>query len=48
MGPRMTDTGTLTTIALALMAAFAVLTIIGILWGARLKRQRVAAERIEE
>ncbi|MFW2851706.1 hypothetical protein ACM61V_07240 [Sphingomonas sp. TX0543] len=43
----MTDTGTLTTVALALIAAFAVLTVIGILWGARLKRQRAAAERIE-
>lgn len=47
MGPRMTDTGTLTTVALALIAAFAVLTVFGILWGARLKRQRAAAERIE-
>lgn len=45
MGP---DTDTLTTIALALIAVVAVLTIIGIIWGARLKRQRVAAERIEE
>ncbi|MCW6531152.1 MULTISPECIES: hypothetical protein [Sphingomonas] len=42
------DTDTLTTIALALIAVVAVLTILGILWGARLKRQRVAAERIEE
>ncbi|WP_298669869.1 hypothetical protein [uncultured Sphingomonas sp.] len=42
------DTGTLTTIALALIAVVAVLTVIGILWGAHLKRQRVAAERIEE
>ncbi|WEK41837.1 MAG: hypothetical protein P0Y64_10495 [Candidatus Sphingomonas colombiensis] len=48
MGPRVMDTGTLTTIALALIVVFAVLTVIGILWGAHLKRQRVAAERIEE
>ncbi len=48
MGPRVTDTGTLTTIVLALIAVVAVLTIIGILWGMHLKRQRAAAERIEE
>lgn len=48
MGLSVMDTGTLTTIALALIAVVAVLTVIGILWGAHLKRQRVAAERIEE
>jgi len=48
MAPGVTETGTLTTIALALIVLVAVLTIIGILWGAYLKRQRAAAERIEE
>ncbi|MFK3890946.1 hypothetical protein [Sphingomonas sp. NPDC079357] len=45
--------GVLVTIALALVAVLAVLTIIAMVWGARLKRQRRAAEveeqrRIEE
>lgn len=40
--------GVLVTIALALVAVLAVLTIIAMVWGARLKRQRRAAEEEEQ
>jgi len=40
--------GVLVTIALALVAVLAVLTIIAMVWGARLKRQRRAAEAEEQ
>ncbi|MEG8039782.1 hypothetical protein QP166_10690 [Sphingomonas sp. LR60] len=40
--------GVLVTIALALVAILAVLTIIAMVWGARLKRQRRAAEAEEQ
>ncbi len=48
MPPRVTETGTLTTIALVGIAIFAALVVIGILWGAHLRRQRNVAERIED
>lgn len=40
--------GILVTVALALAAILAILTVIGMLWGARLKRQRKAAEEEEQ
>lgn len=40
--------GVLVTVALALVAILAVLTVIAMLWGARLKRQRKAAEQDEQ
>lgn len=42
-----TQDGALVTISLTLIAIFAVLTVIAMLWGARLKRQRRAAEQEE-
>lgn len=47
MEPRITETGTLTTTMLILIAIFAVVTIAGILWGMRLKRARSEAKAIE-
>lgn len=47
MGPRVSETGTLTTLALVVIGVLAILTVVGILWGARLKRRRAAADRIE-
>lgn len=38
----------LVTIALALVAILAILTVIGMIWGARLKRRRVTAEHEEQ
>lgn len=42
------QTDTLTTLSLVLIAVLALLTIAGIVWGARLKRKRVEASRIEQ
>jgi len=47
MEPRITETGTLTTTMLILIAIFAAVTIAGILWGIRLKRARAEAAAIE-
>jgi predicted flap endonuclease-1-like 5' DNA nuclease len=40
--------GVLVTIALVLVAVLAILTVLGMIWGARLKRRRRAAEHEEE
>lgn len=45
---RVTETGALTAAHLAIIAAFAVLVLLGILWGARQKRARAAGEAEEE
>ena len=45
---RVSDTGVLTTVHLALIAVLAVITVLGILWGMRLKRQRDHARAVEE
>lgn len=44
---RVADTGPLTTTALIVIAVFATLVVLGILWGARQKRIRAAGEREE-
>ena len=48
MGNAISETGTLTTIHLAWLAVLAVLVIIGLFYGARLKRQRRDAQKIDE
>ena len=48
MGNAISETGTLTTIHLAWIAVFAVLVVLGLIYGARLKRQRRQAQKIEE
>jgi predicted flap endonuclease-1-like 5' DNA nuclease len=47
MGPRVADTGVITTVHLAILAVLAVIVIAGIVWGVRLQRQRNEARRIE-
>lgn len=48
MGNAISETGTLTTIHLAWLVVFAVLVVIGLIYGARLKRQRRDAQKIDE
>jgi len=47
MPQRVADTGVLTAANLTIIAVLAIITILGILWGIRLKRRRNEAERIE-